>query len=140
MRRRLALAPVLLAALVALPACDAGGPDPIGITGTWEGSITDANDPSARYPVTFRLTDTGQRVTGSGEYTLPEERVEFVVVNGSFFQRTVNLELQFTLPPFTGSVAGTLTETDPGRIQGTFSGRGDGNGPVDIELVARRVS
>ena len=137
--RRLPLALALLAPL-ALAACDAGGPDPVGITGTWEGFITDMNDPSARYPVTFRLTDTGQRVTGSGEYTLPNERVDFTVVNGSFFQTTVTLDLRFTLPPFNGSLVGTLTETDPGRIKGAFSGRGNGNGDVDIELVARRVS
>lgn len=137
--RRLALFPLLLVALVALPACDTGGPDPIGITGTWEGFITSANT-STRYPVTLRLTDTGERVTGSGVYSLPSEDVEFTVVNGSFFQSNVNLELRFALPPFIGSLLGTLTETDPGRIEGQFSGRGDGNGPVDIELVARRVN
>ena len=137
--RRLALAPVLLAALVAFSACDASGPDRIGITGTWEGFIMNRSS-GASYPVTFRLTDTGQRVTGSGEYTLPNERVEFTVINGSFFQSNVLLELRFSLPPFNGTLSGMLTETDPGRIEGEFSGRGDGNGPVDIELVARRVS
>ena len=138
-RRRLALVPLLLAALVALPACDSGGPDPIGITGTWEGFIMNRTSGES-YPVTFRLTDTGDRVTGSGEYTLPTERVDFTVINGSFFQGNVVLELRFTLPPFNGTLSGMLTETDPGRIEGEFSGRGAGNGPVDIELVARRVS
>lgn len=140
MLRRPALLALALLAPLALAACDASGPDPVGITGTWEGVIRNMNDRSVEYPVTFRLTDTGTRVTGSGEYTLPAERVEFTVINGSFFQSTVNLELRFTLPPFVGAVQGTLTETDPGRIQGSFSGRGDGNGDLDIELVARRVN
>ncbi|MDT7855772.1 hypothetical protein RQM47_03870 [Rubrivirga sp. S365] len=139
MPRRLLVVLALLAPL-ALAACDASGPDPVGITGTWEGVIKDMNDPSVEYPVTFRLTDTGTRVTGSGEYALPAERVEFTVVDGSFFQSTATLDLRFALPPFTGTVVATLTETDPGRLQGTFSGRGGGNGVLDIELVARRVS
>ena len=138
--RRPLLALLLLAAALALPACDSGGPDPIGLTGTWEGVIIDRNDASVTYPVEFRLTDTGQRITGRGEYTLPSELVEFTVVNGSFIDFIVRLELQFALPPFQGSLDGTLTETDPGRIEGTFSGRGAGNGDVEIELVARRVS
>ena len=137
--RRHSLVAVLLLAPLVLTACDAGGPDPIGITGTWEGVIMNTRLGTS-YPVTLRLTDTGERVTGSGEYTLPTERVEFTVVNGSFFQSNVNLELRFALAPFIGSLSGRLTETDPGRIEGTFSGRGDGSGDVDIELVARRVS
>ena len=138
--RRLALVPLVLAALVALPACDSGGPDPVGITGTWEGFIIDGQNTSLQYPVTFRLTDSGQMVTGSGRYELPNEVVPFTVVNGSFVQTLVNLDLRFELPPFNGSLRGSLTETDPGRIEGTFSGRGAGNGDVDITLVARRVS
>ena len=138
--RRLALVPVLLTALLALPACDAGGPDAIGITGTWEGFIIDGTDASLRYPITFRLNDNGVMVTGSGEYELPAEVVTFTVINGSFVETFVTLELRFLLAPFNGRLSGSLTQTDPGRIEGTFSGRGAGNGDVEIELVARRVS
>ena len=52
--------------------------------------------------------------------------------------RLVNLVLRFDGPPFQGSLTGRLVETDPGRIEGTFFGRGDANGDVEIELVARR--
>lgn len=138
MLRRLGPLGLVLAALTVLPACDSG-PDPIGLTGTWEGVIIDANDNSITYPVEFRLTDTGMTITGRGEYTLPEELVQFTVISGSFVDTLVNLELRFTLPPFQGTLSGRLTETDPGRIEGTFSGRGAGNGDVEIELVARRV-
>ena len=137
--RRLARTSALLAALVALAACDSGGPDAIGITGTWEGVII-SSQTSQTYPVTFRLTDTGQQVTGSGEYTLPNELVRFTVVDGSFVQSLVNLDLRFDLPPFIGTLSGNLVQSDPAQIRGTFSGRGDGNGEVEIELVARRVS
>lgn len=140
MRRPALAVLLLLAASLALTACDTGGPDPIGLTGTWEGVIIDRNDASVTYPVEFRITDTGQRITGAGEYRLPNETVEFAVVNGSFIDFIVRLELQFGLPPFTGSLDGELTQTDPGQIKGTFSGRGAGNGRVEIELVARRVS
>ena len=138
--RRLALVPVLLAALAALPACDASGPDPIGLTGTWEGAVTDGQDASRSYPITLRLTDTGRTINGSGVVELPTERFEFQVVNGSFVDFRVLLPLQFNAPPFQGTLAGDLVETDPAVIRGTFSGRGDANGPVLVELVARRVS
>jgi hypothetical protein len=138
MLRRLASLGLVLAALTVLPACDSGS-DAIGLTGTWEGVIIDRNDTSVTYPVEFRLTDTGMTITGRGEYTLPDELVQFTVISGSFIDTLVQLELRFTLPPFQGTLVGDLTETDPGRIRGTFSGRGAGNGVVEIELVARRV-
>ena len=138
--RRLALAPLLLVALVALPACDSGGPDAIGLTGTWEGLITDGQNAALNSPITLRLTDDGRSVNGSGVVELPDERFEFQVVNGSFVDLQVLLPLRFQQPPFEGTLAGRLTNQDPGVIEGTFSGRGNANGPVEVELVARRVS
>lgn len=136
--RRLSLAPLLLAALVALPACDSGGPDAIGITGTWEGVVFDPDTPGApRFPITLRLNDTGQMVTGSGTVELPEGPFTFTVVNGSFLNAIVDLRLRFEQPPFEGSISGRLTNQDPGEITGTISARGDANGDLVIELTAR---
>lgn len=139
MRSSLAAVGLALVAAVALTACDSGS-DAVGLTGTWEGAIIDQNDASVTYPITFRITDTGMTITGDGEYELPNETVEFRVVRGTFVDFDVQLELLFELPPFIGSLSGDLIETDPGRIRGTFAGRGAGNGVVEIELVARRVS
>lgn len=139
--RRLAVLVLTLVVLAVLPACDGGGSEPIGLTGTWEGEIYDPDLASApRYPVTLRLTDTGQRVTGDGVVEdLPEGRLAFSVVDGSFVGTIVNLELLFEEAPFRGALSGNLINTDPGRIRGTFSGRGEANGEVLIEIVARRV-
>lgn len=139
--RRLPVLILALAALAVLPACDGGGPEPIGLTGTWEGEIYDPNDASApRYPVELRLTDTGLRITGRGFVEdLPEGRLDFAVVDGSFIDRIVNLVLQFDVAPFRGGLNGTLVNEDPGRIRGTFTGRNEARGDVEIELVARRV-
>lgn len=129
----------VVVALAPLTGCGLGGPDPIGLTGTWEGEIYDAASAAAsRYPVEMRLRDNGQRVTGSGEVQrLPEGSLLFTVTDGSFVNAIVNLQLQFAEAPFSGSLSGTLVETSPGRIRGTFSGRGAANGEVEIRLVAR---
>ncbi|WP_412069134.1 hypothetical protein [Rubrivirga sp. IMCC43871] len=140
MTRRLAVLSLALLALAALPACDSGS-DAIGLTGTWEGEIYDPNDATApRYPVTLRLSDDGMRVTGNGVVaSLPEGDLPFLVVDGTFIGTLVNLTLRYDVPPFMGSLSGTLVGTDPGMIRGTFTGRGEANGNVEIELVARRI-
>lgn len=124
-------------ALVALSACDLGGPDPIGITGRWEGTVTSQQSPSQSYPITLRLTDDGRTVTGSGTVELPNDPFSFTVFDGSFVQGTVNLPIQFDRAPFQGTIAGELTETDPGEITGTISASGLANGPLVVELRAR---
>ncbi|MEM1057480.1 MAG: hypothetical protein AAGI52_18335 [Bacteroidota bacterium] len=133
----LRLLPFLLAALVALPACNSLGDDAIGITGTWEGVVFDPATPGTTYPVELRLQDNGQVVTGTGFAEIPGERFEFSVISGSFVNSVVSLDFQYDLPPFKGGLDGTLTETSPGRIEGTFQGRGAANGRVDLELVDR---
>lgn len=138
---RLVVSAVALALLVVLPACDSGGPDPVGLSGTWEGVVYDATTPNAtRYPISFRLTDSGLRITGSGEVSdLPSGPFTFAVVNGQFLEDlSVTLELEFTQPPFMGRLAGRLVNEDPGRIEGTFSGSGEtGNSLVRIEITSR---
>ena len=132
---------VALVALVAVSACDGGGPEASGLTGTWTGVVYDAETPNAtRYPIELRLRDTGARITGSGFVDeLPEGRFEFAVTNGAFLEDlTVTLELQFQQPPFIGGLSGRLTNRDPGRVEGTFSGRGTvGNSRVRIEITSR---
>lgn len=135
MPARLAL---LLAALVVLPACGLGGPDPIGVTGTWEGEVYDPDVVDApRYPIELRLRDTGLRITGTGVVDLPGERFAFAVTDGSFLEGRLTLQLQFNAAPFVGSIAGALVNTDPGRIQGTLSARGSATGDFLIEIVSR---
>ena len=131
--RRPALLVLALAVLVALPACDSGS-DPSGLTGRWEGAITAEG---AAYPVEVRFVDTGQTITGTGTVGLPGAPVAFGVAAGSFVGTTVNLRLAFDEVPFSGSLTGELTQRDPGRIDGTFSGPRLANGPVRIEIVAR---
>lgn len=141
MRRRLATLLLALATLAVLPACDVNGPDPIGVTGTWEGEIFDPEDASApRYPVELRMSDNGIRISGSGFVEdLPEGRFDFDIFDGSFIDGNLTLELRFDQPPFMGSVAGVLVNRDPGRIQGTFFARGDANGNFRIEITSRRT-
>ena len=139
--RRLVLPLAVLAALAVAPGCGFGGPDPVGLTGTWEGVVYDATTTNAtRYPITFRLRDTGLRITGDGFIDdLPEGRFEFLVVDGAFTEDLrVTLTLRFAEAPFEGFLSGTLTNRDPGRVDGTFSGRGElGNGAVRIEVTSR---
>ena len=142
---RLAAAVLALAALVALPACDSGS-DAVGLTGTWEGVVYDATAADAtRYPIVFQLQDSGLRITGSGYVDeLPEGRLDLAITNGQFLE-DLSVQLEFLLsiggqqvPPFSGSLSGRLTNRDPGRIEGTFSGRGAvGNSLVRIEITSR---
>ena len=122
---------------LALSACDLGGPDAVGITGRWEGTVTNVQDASQQYPITLRLTDTGQTVFGTGEVVLPDDLFMFSIAGGSFIQGDVLLPLQFERPPFQGTISGELTQTDPAEITGTISGSGLANGPLVIELRAR---
>ena len=133
---------VLAVVLAALPGCGfLGGSDAVGLTGTWEGVVYDAGTPNAtRYPITFRLRDTGLAVTGDGEIEdLPEGTFEFLVVDGSFAEDlSVRLTLRFAEAPFEGQLSGRLIDRDPGMIEGSFSGRGElGNGAVRIEITSR---
>ena len=138
--RRLVLSALALAALAVLPGCDGGGPEPVGLTGTWEGEIFDPNDAAApRYPVELRLTDNGVTVRGSGSVDLPAGRADFVVTDGAFVGTIVDLDLLFEQLGRIGALSGNLIDTDPGRIRGTFNGPNEANGNVEIELVARRV-
>lgn len=140
------LAACLLALLVA-PGCGfGGGPDPVGLTGTWEGVVYDATTEGAtRYPIEFRLTDTGTRITGTGFVDdLPEGRLDLDVYDGLFAEDlTVRLDFLLSVdgqgvPPFNGALSGRLTNRDPGTIEGSFSGRGElGNGEVRIEITSR---
>lgn len=140
MLRRLALVPLALAALVALPACDSGGPDAIGVTGTWEGEVYDpAVADAPRYPIELRLTDSGVRVVGTGSVELTAETVRFDVTDGTFFDGNLRLELQFDRAPFLGGITGVLVNEDPGRIEGTMSGTGEAGGEFVIEITSRRV-
>ena len=129
---------LLAAVLLALPSCSLGGSDAIGITGIWEGEVFSAEPGATRYPVELRLTDTGQFVSGTGSVELPGERFEFSISKGSFVGGVVNLDTRFDEPPFMGGIDGSLTETSPGRIEGTFIGRDQvGNSRIDVELVDR---
>ena len=131
--RRAALLVSALAALAALPGCDSGS-DAVGLTGRWEGTLTAE---SASYPVEVRFNDTGRSITGTGTVLAPGDPVAFSVRSGSFVGTTVNLQLAFGEAPFQGSLTGELTQTDPGRIDGTFDGPRTFDGRVQIELVAR---
>ena len=133
MRPTLFLAALAVLASV-LPACGSLGDDDSGLTGTWEGTVTGSE---VAVPVTLRLRDNGQTVTGTGVGELPGERWEFNVIGGSFVDRNVMLDFQYEVPPFKGGLDGTLVETSPGRISGTFQGRGAANGSVEIEIVDR---
>ncbi len=141
--RRLPLL-ALVVALAALPGCGflGGGSDAVGLTGTWEGVVYDATTQGAtRYPITFRLRDTGVTITGDGEIEdLPAGTFEFLVVDGAFTETLdVSLTLRFAEAPFEGQLSGRLVNRDPGTIEGSFSGRGElGNGAVRIEITSRR--
>ena len=142
--RRFLVPLAALVALVVLPACDSGA-DAIGVTGTWEGDVFDPNVANAtRYPIELRLTDTGVQVTGRGfvdglvtDDQLPNGRLDFAVTGGSFLDGDLTLNLQFALAPFMGTITGDLVNQDPGRIRGSFAGRGEANGDLVIELTAR---
>jgi hypothetical protein len=141
--RRLASLVLALAVLAATPGCGflGGGADAVGLTGTWEGVVYDATTPNAtRYPITFRLRDTGVTITGDGEIEdLPEGTFEFLVVDGAFTEDlNVSLTLRFAEAPFEGQLSGRLVNRDPGTIEGSFSGRGElGQGAVRIEITSR---
>lgn len=64
-------------------------------------------------------------------------RFEFSIIEGQFADRNVNLRLHFEVPPFKGAIVGRLTETSPGRIEGTIARRGQASGEIDIELADR---
>lgn len=130
------LAPLALAATLAIAGCDSGS-DAIGLTGRWEGTITSSQNATVSSPVELQLNDTGQSITGTGEIDLADGTILFGVTSGTFINTSVNLALQFSETPFSGSLTGTLVQTDPGRIEGTFSGPRMANGPVRIEIVAR---
>ena len=132
------LLPLVAAVLVALPACSLGSDDAVGITGTWEGTVTPNGASQTSFPIRLLLTDTGANVTGTGSVELPGERFEFRISDGAFIGTVVNLDLRFDMPPFIGGLDGTLTGTSPGQITGTFSGRDQvGDSRVSIELVDR---
>lgn len=131
--RRAVLLASLLATLAALPACDSGS-DVVGLTGRWEGTVTAQ---STSYPIEVRFNDTGQAITGTGTVRVPGAPAVFSVSSGSFVGTTVSLQLMFNEAPFQGSLTGELTQTDPGRIDGTFSGPGLAGSTVQIELVSR---
>ncbi|WP_420455975.1 hypothetical protein [Rubrivirga sp.] len=143
MTRRL-LAPLALVALLVLSACDGGGPDPIGVTGTWEGVVfrPDAAD-APRYPIEIRMTDTGTRITGSGVVeglpdAPPDGRFEFVIGDGSFVNGNLTLSIRYEdRPPFMGTIAGVLSNEDPAEIRGTMDGAGAARGNFVIELRSR---
>ncbi|PAP75424.1 hypothetical protein [Rubrivirga marina] len=134
---------LVLAALVAVSGCGflGGGSEAVGLTGTWEGVVYDATTQGAtRYPITFRLRDTGVAITGDGEIEdLAQGTFEFLVVDGSFTEDlNVRLTLRFSEAPFEGQLSGRLVNRDPGTIEGSFSGRGElGNGAVRIEITSR---
>lgn len=135
--RRSAAAALALAALVVLPACDSGGPEPIGITGRWEGTLTNRQDPSKVFDIELRLTDDGRVVVGSGDVDVPNDPIPFSIVEGSFVQGQVFLPLRFNRPPFQGTISGRLSQTDPAEITGTFDGPNLANGEMVVELRAR---
>ena len=61
----------------------------------------------------------------------------FSVVGGTFLGGVASLELRFDADPPTGQLNAALVQTDPGVLEGTFSGRGEANGEIRIELVSR---
>ena len=133
---RLSVLAAALAVLVALPACDFGS-DAIGLTGTWEGQVTVGGSAPASYDVSLRLNDNGQSVGGTGTVGSATGDLSFSVSGGTFVGTNVTLPLYFASDPVPGQLAGALTNRDPGRIEGTFSGPSDLDGDVRIELVAR---
>ena len=123
---------LVLFAFVAF-SCDSGS-DAIGITGDWEGELVGT---AATYPVTVTFRDTGQRVTGAGRVDLSDGPFTFDVTNGTFVDGIASLDLRFDGFPPTGQITATLTQTNPGVLDGTFQGRGEANGSLRIELVNR---
>lgn len=137
MHRFLASA-VALAMLLTMTACDLGGSDAQGLTGRWQGEVVSGTGASAtRYSITLQLSDTGQTVTGTGTVASAEGDQPFAVTRGSFINTAVELPLTFANDPIPGSLSGALTNRDPGRITGSFSGPSDTDGQVQIELVSR---
>ena len=128
--RRLSLCLVLL---IAAAGCDSSG-DAIGITGEWEGDLVGSG---GTYPVEVTFRDSGQRVTGAGSVDLSDGTFAFDVTNGTFADGVAALDLRFDGFPPTGQITATLTQTDPGVLEGTFQGRGEANGALRIELVSR---
>lgn len=143
--RRLALSLLAFVAAVALPACDGSGPDPVGVTGTWEGVVFRADTPDGpRYPVEIRMTDTGRQITGSGVVeglpdAPPDGRFEFAIIDGSFANGNVTLNIRYDRPPFIGTIAGVLSNEDPAELTGTIDGAGSARGNFVIELRSRRA-
>ena len=125
----------ILVCLVALLAagCDTGG-DAIGITGDWEGELTGQE---GTYPITVTFRDTGLQVTGAGTVQLPDDPFAFSVTGGTFESGVASLDLRFEVVPPTGRLIATLTQAEPGVLEGTFQGVGLANGNVRIELVSR---
>ena len=137
MTRRPAPLVLLATALLILPACDFGGSDAVGITGRWEGQVTDAQDGAQSYDLTLRLSDNGRSVAGTGELDLPDGPFLFSVVGGTFVQGQVNLPVQSDRLSRPGSITGVLTQTDPGEITGDLTAPGVAGGPLVVELRAR---
>lgn len=133
--RRLSLlaAVLLLATVLLLAACDSGG-DAIGITGDWRGTLTNG---AAVYPVEVTFRDTGLAVSGSGRVEVPGAPFAFAVTGGTFLNGVATLNLTFSATPPTGLLSASLTQTDPGVLEGTFQGSGEANGALRIELVSR---
>ena len=132
MLRTAALA-LTLAALAVVPGCDSGS-DAVGLTGTWEGTV---EAPAATYDISLQLRDNGRTVTGTGTVQVPNSPFRFTVSGGSFVGSRVELPVLLSESPFNGGLSGTLTQRDPGQIEGTFTGPQMIVGPVRIELVSR---
>lgn len=128
---------LLLFVLAALPSCSLGGHEEArGVTGEWGGEAYTSS--TNRYPLTLDLTDAGSTITGTGAVELPDGPFEFRIIDGFYDGSGVNLTLRFESPPFQGSINGTLVNTDPGRIEGTLSGRDEvGSSAFYVELVDR---
>ena len=128
---------VLALTLAALPSCSLGGDgEARGVSGEWEGeAFTSA---TARYPLTVALQDAGTTITGTGSAQLPDGPFEFRIIDGYFDGTGVNLTIRYEVPPFQGSINGTLVNRDPGRIEGSISGRDElGSAQFYIELAGR---
>ena len=130
MRRFSLLLPLLVLSAFG---CDSGS-DAIGITGDWEGELTGTR---GVHPVEVTFRDSGQNVTGSGRVELGDGPFVFTVSGGTFRYGVASLNLRFDAQPPTGQLDASLTQTDPGVLEGTFQGSGEANGEIRIELVSR---